>query len=400
MRPLSLLVAGLAALGAAAQEPARPGLLVLPWVTLGPGVPTAAVGPAQAMLADALGREAAFELLTPAAQDAAAPVTALDEARRAVDEARTLWSRHALVAADEALDRAVTAFRAAAPALAGPAELSDALALRAAVRRGLGRDAEAATALRDAVALGPARELPLGRTSPGFARAAREAAAAARRGSTGSLRLESAPAFAAVRLDGQAVGTTPLEVQGVPPGPHLWQLRLPQGTTLGGVVEVSASATASVRGEAPASGPLERLLRTLVQGRLDRPSLDEAASLARARGATWVLAAALQREEAGLGLEVLLLEPAAGQVRQLPRSHFDVELLSAAGALADVARALSAGRAAGVQATLPVSVGTPATARAAVVPYPRGRGAVDEAEEEAPAEPTAAPRRRVPLRPP
>jgi tetratricopeptide (TPR) repeat protein len=384
----------------------KPRLTVVPFAALGAEIPPRAGLKAQAMLLQELKSAEAFVVLEPARRLTADPAsTQLAEARGAVEAAKELRAKHKFRLADEALQRALSAYRAAAASLTDVSELADAWALAAAVAYSTGRDDDGARSLAQALALAPDRELPLARTSPLFSAVVAEARRAVKAAAHGSLLLESAPSNAPVTLDGIAAGSTPLSVRDVPPGLHAWSVQLPTGELAGGLVDVQPGKPASVRGQAANGKDAQaHLLVSLAQNRLDPELLAAARDAAKAAGADLVIFGALSRDDKGLALDSFFFTAATGALRRLTRAHLDPELLSAGVQFFALAGELSErGSAAGEPVKVPASVSTgllATSSQVTEVKYGAELGKdptlelIDAESKDAPAEP----RHRVPLK--
>jgi hypothetical protein len=310
---------------------------VLPFVALEGGVPVRAGEKAAELLASELGHTEGLEAVPPpegggVAQAAAA---ALGRARAAVTAAQAARAAGRLKEAEAGLTGAVADYAAGAGALEAVGEVADTWALLAAVQYGGGKDEAAEASLARALVLAPARPLPLAATSPLFAREVERVRRAALAAGRGRLRVESTPAGAPVQVDGVALGTTPLRLEDVPPGAHLWRVRLPGGGWAGGVAEVAAGKEARVLAEAEGAGPAGKVAAALARNRLDAELLAGARAHAQAERAEAVFLGAVRRGEGRqLVLEAFLVPAgggagADGALRRLPPLRVDEDLLSA-----------------------------------------------------------------------
>ncbi|MGA9522599.1 MAG: PEGA domain-containing protein [Myxococcaceae bacterium] len=328
---VSLLTAfALLPLTAMAQDPQSPKVAVVPFAALSGDVPQLAGNKAAVMLSNELKGVDKFSLVD---VKRAAPLDPyaenLEKARSLVGEAQELRSGRKFRVAEETLKKAIEAFRAGAPGLSDIGELQDAYVLLSAIQYSTGRDDEGAKSLRTALALAPDRELPLAKTSALFTRVVNAARAELKAGAKGTLLVESTPAGAAVTVDGVALGASPLVVKDVPPGLHVWSVQLPSGEKTGGVVEVAASKQAKVAAQSQGTDPESRILMALSQNKLDDAVMKAAKEQAQAVGADLLFFGALSKEGKTLALDYFVLKVASGEVKRLPRSSFDTELLSA-----------------------------------------------------------------------
>lgn len=328
---MALVSAGLCWPAIAQETQAPPAkLIVLPFAALSGEVPARAGVKAAAMLSTELKNTEAVQLLGARRSAAADPhLSELEQARKGVQEAQELRQRRKFRLAEAALRKAIAHYHSGGAGLSGVEELVDAYALLSAVQYNTGRDEEGLKSLTLALALAPSRELPLARTSPLFARLVeqtRQKLAAAPRG---LLLVDSIPPAAPLELDGVPVGSTPVEVKDVPPGMHLWRVSLPSGETIGGMVEVLSSKQAKVSAQASAKDPESKILAALAVNRLDAELLAAVKEHARATEADLLIFGALSKQGKGLALDAFLYQSSLGQLRRLPRSSFDNDLLSA-----------------------------------------------------------------------
>lgn len=335
MTRLSASLLTLAALTAFGQEtPAEPAtkpkLSVMPFASLSGDVPTRAGAKAVGMLTTEFKSADSFALVD-ARKDKGndAAEEALAQARKEVDAAKDLRGKKKFRLADEALQRAIAAYKTSTTALPEVGEVVDAWALLAAVQYNTGRDDEGLKSLNQALTLAPERELPLGQTSALFGRVVADARKALKDGPKGTLLLESAPSNAPVMLDGLVLGATPLSVKDVPPGVHFWKVTLPSGEQVGGLVEVAAGKQATAKATSSSKDPESRLLSSLSQNKLDADLVAAAKEHAKAAEADLVVFGALSKEGKGLALDAFLFAASTGDVRRMGRASFDTELLSA-----------------------------------------------------------------------
>lgn len=409
---LSMALVALPALGG--SEPSKLRLVVVPFASLSGHIPLGAGAKAHSMLVTELKSTGAFTVVVEPKQqiNVDSAREALVKARAHVEKAKTLRAKHQIPGAAAALASALEAYTAAATALPDVNEVVDCYTLASAVAYAAGRDEDGQRALSSALALAPDRELPLAKTSPLFARVVAEARRALEAGPKGALLVSSTPSNAPVTLDGHLVGATPLSMQDVPPGPHLWTAALSTGETVGGVVEVTAGRTAELIGRPSRLDATARLLDVVAKNRLDEAVVVAARELARESQAELVVFGALSAEGKGLALDAFALASDASggasgdasATRRLPRRSFDVELLSAGMELFGLAGELAQSRAAlGALVPLPARVSESLTGAVQVTEAKYGApakapstGAIDAASE-LPAAPVG-PRRRVPLK--
>ncbi len=314
-----------------AEAPAtKPKLSVMPFAALTGDVPPRAGAKAVGMLTTEFKSADTFALVDAKKEKGASGAEeALEKARDEVKAAQELRTKKKFRLAEEALLRAITAYKAAATALPEVGEVVDAYALLSAVQFNTGRDEDGAKSLNQALALAPDRDLPLAQTSALFARVVTDARKALKDGPKGALLLESAPSNAPVLVDGLSLGATPLLVKDVPPGLHVWRATLPSGELVGGIVEVAASKQASAKATSASKDPESRLLSSLSQNKLDPDLVAAAKEHAKASEADLVVFGALSKEGKGLALDTFLFAASTGEVRRMARASFDTELLSA-----------------------------------------------------------------------
>lgn len=315
---------------APAAEGPKPKLALVPFATLSADIPGRSATKALAMLTQefrSADTHALVELKHANPQEAFADPLA--KALRMYDEAKELRNRKKFRLADEGLAKAVAEYRAAAPGITDVAELVDALALQAAVQFNTGRDEEGAKNLSAALALAPDRELPLASTSPLFSRVVADARKALKAQPKGQLLIESVPSNAPVALDGVAAGATPVSIADVPPGQHLWHAVLPNGEIVGGVIDVAPGKQTKLQASAENKTPEAKLLSSLAQNRIDDAAIAAAKDTAKAVDAELVVFGALARDGKDLRLHSFLYSNASGELRRLPETKFDGELLAA-----------------------------------------------------------------------
>ena len=308
----------------------KPKLVVVPFAGLDTDVPTRAGAKAAGMLTTEFKSAESFTLVEPKKEKGADPFAdALEDARKAVDEARALREKKKFRLADEALKKALDKYKAGAPGLTRIDEVMDAWTLLSAVQFNTGRDEEGSKSLATALALAPDRELPLAQTSALFSKVVGDTRKAVKAAGKGALLVESTPASAPVLVDGLTLGATPLLVLDVPAGLHYWRATLPNGELVGGVVEVAAGKQTKVTAVASNKDPESRMLASLAMNKLDPDLVAAAKEYARATESDLVVFGGLSREGKGLALDSFIFAAKTGEVRRLPRSQFDTELLSA-----------------------------------------------------------------------
>jgi hypothetical protein len=396
MRTVLLLGVLLATSALAQGEPRR--VAVLPLQALSGDVPPRAGPRVTARLTSEL-RTQGLTLVEPPATSA--PSDALARARALVKEAQAQREARDFARADATLAQALEAYAAGASGLSDGSEPADAYALRAAVRYAMGQDSQAEQLLIQALALSPARPLPLAATSPLFARTVERVRGTLGKSPRGAVTFLSVPPGVTVTLDGHTLGVAPVRVAEVPPGVHLWRATLPSGEAVGGLVEVDGRRgnEAEVRVHPAGDGPGAALALTLANNRLDAAALEAAGALGGAAGADLVVLGAVSRAEAGLALDTFVLAPGKRTLRRLPRVTVDAELLDAGAPLQQLATLLaSRGAEAGEPASLPVMPTPLALPRLTQAVYPAQAGA-DAVKPTEAVKPAAAPVDRQPLSP-
>ncbi|MBE2253910.1 MAG: PEGA domain-containing protein [Myxococcus sp.] len=324
---LSLLLA----LPALAQDAeTKPRLSVVPFALLSADINPRASTKAVGMLSQEFKSAEKFELVDAKKKDADAPDNALDEARKAIEEAKELRAKKRFRLADEALTKALKLFADNADELTDIAEVIDAHALLSAVQYNTGRDEEGLKSLTTALGLAPDRDLPLAATSALFSRVVADVRKAVKESNKGQLVVESTPGNAAVLIDGLPLGASPLTVKDVPPGLHYWRAALPNGENQGGVIEVVAGKQALVKAVSAAKDPGSRLLAAVAQNKVDADALAAAKELAAGAQTELLIFGGLSTKAGkGLMLDSFVYVAASNEVRRLPRATFDAELLNA-----------------------------------------------------------------------
>jgi hypothetical protein len=359
MKPAQLLSALLLLpLAASAQEEQGPRVVVVPFAALSGDIPQRAGQKAAGMFSSELKNADGLALVDVRRQAPPDPFAdALEAARAGVEEARALRQKRRFNAAEETLGKALESYRKGAAGLADVGELQDAYVLLSAIQYNTGRDEDGARSLETALALAPTRELPLAKTSPLFTRVVNAARAQLEKAPRGTLLVESTPPGAAVLVDGVALGTSPLLVKDVPPGVHTWRVQLPSGEAIGGVAQVAAGKQTRVLGEATGQDPESRILAALSQNKVDQAVVEAARQHAKAVEADLLIFGGLSREGKNLALDSFVLKVDSGELKRLPRSIFDSELLSAGMEFYNLVGRLAAeGLKVGTDARLPAQV--------------------------------------------
>lgn len=411
---LTALLASAAFAQGEAAPPAAPAvkskLTVMPFAALTGDVPQRAGTKALGMLTTEFKSADSFALVDPKKEKAVGGAEeSVETARKAVTEAKELRAKKKFRLAEEALQRAIAAYKAAPAALPEVGEVVDAYALLSAVQFNTGRDDEGARSLTQALTMAPDRELPLAQTSALFSRVVTDARKVLKDGGKGSVMLESSPSNAPVLLDGLPLGTTPLSVKDVPPGLHFWKATLPSGEALGGVVEVVAGKQAIAKAASASKDPESRLLSSLAQNKLDAELVAAAREHAKSAEADLVVFGALSKEGKGLALDTFLFAASTGDVRRMARASFDTELLSAGMEFFNLAGELAkhgdkVGEAVRVPSSVSMTLITGGTAKLAeakygVVPGKEldGLDAAEPVKDEGPRKPLES-KKRAPLK--
>ena len=411
MKYLASLVALLPII-ALAEEPAAPPSkwTVVPFAALSGDVPQRSGTKAAAMLAAELKNLDGVTVVEAKKPQLADPYAdGLAKARKAVEQAKELRSKRKFRLADEALTKAIADYKAAAPGVVDVGELVDAWALLSAVQYNTGRDDEGQKSLQLALALAPNRELPLAKTSVLFSRVVEDTRKQVQSTAKGSLLIESMPSGDGVFVDGVPLGSTPQSVKDVPFGQHLWRVQMPSGEAMGGVAEVTSNKPVKVEARSTAKDPESKLLASLSQNKLDAEAVSAAKEQAAAAGADYVWFGALAKEGKNLNFDSFVLTAASGEVRRMPRTNFDTELLSASMAFFSLAgQVAQQGAKAGAAMKVPGAVATGAVAGTKLAEarfgVPPGRetleveAAVDAAaKDEGPRHPVDPNKKRAPL---
>ncbi len=368
---VSLLAASALAAEGEAPPAAPPKLQVMTFAALAGDVPQRAGAKAAGMLSQEFKSADSMQLVDPkkGAEKLEPGTDTLAEARKAVDEAKDLRAKRKFRLASEALEKALAAYKQSAAAVADPAEVIDAYALLSAVQYNTGRDDDGLKSLHAALALAPDRELPLAQTSALFGHLVAEQRKLLKAAPKGSLMFESSPSGGTVSVDGVTLGNTPLQVQDAPSGLHWFRVVLANGETVGGTAEVMAGKQAKVTATSNSKDPESRILTSLAQNKLDAELVAAAKEQAALAGADFLLFGTLSKEGRGLALDSFLFAAQGAELRRLPRSQFDTELLSAGVEFYNLAGAL---------AKTGAKTGDPVKVPSAV--SPNGAGAVKVAE--------------------
>ncbi len=318
-----------------------PSLSVLPFASLG-DVPPRAGQKAAGMLSTEFKSAEAVRLIEPKkGKETDLFAEPLAGARKLVTEAQDLRKKKKFRLAEEALLKALAAYKAVPAGLTDIGEVVDAWALLSAVQYVTGKDDEGRKSLLAALSLAPDRELPLAQTSPAFSKVVFDTRKAIASGPKGTLQLETTPSGAAF-IDGVPLGGTPMLVKDVPPGLHYWRVALPSGEQLGGTVEVAAGKLAKASGTAVSKDPLARVLTSLSLNKVDAELVAAAKEHAGKDGSEWVVFGALSSNGKGLSLDSFLYAAKENEVRRLERTNFDTELLSAGVEFYKIAGAVAA----------------------------------------------------------
>lgn len=333
-------------------------IAVVPFAALNGDIPNRAGTKAAGMLSTELKNTQGVQLVVaPPSPDADPAKDAVLRARNLVEEAKGLRDQKKFRLAEEALQKALTDFRTAASELETVEELADTYALLSAVQYVTGQDEKGQVSLDLALGLVGRNELALQKTSALFSKVVEERRKVIAAAPKGQLLIESTPSGAAVFMDGVAVGNAPVVVKDVPPGVHLWRVRLPTGDMSGGAVEISSGKETKVAGRVTATDAQSRIISSLAQNTLDAAAVTAAQEHAKSINADLVIVGALSRQGKGLAMDAFLLTASSGELKRLPRKTFDNELLSAGMEFYNLAGELAKqGNAIGEAAKAPVAV--------------------------------------------
>lgn len=328
---------------------------------------------------------------------------ALAAARKAIKEAQDLRSKRKFRLAAEGLEKALGDYKANAGAVTDIGEVVDGYALLSAVQYNTGHDEEGLKSLNTALGLAPDRDLPLAQTSALFSRLVADQRKVIKSSPKGTLMFESTPSGGAVSVDGVGLGNTPLSITEVPPGLHYFKVLLANGETVGGTAEVQAGKQAKVTATSSSKDPESRILAALAQNKLDTDLLNAAKEQAALAQADFLVFGALSKEGRGLTLDSFLFAAAGNEIRRLPRTQFDTELLSAGVEFYNLAGALAkTGAKTGdsVKVPSPVSQSGAGPVKVADAKYgiPPGKDiSLDAVDTGAEGSGAAAPEKRTPL---
>lgn len=342
--PSLALAVAFASTAARAEAPAR--VTVVPYAPLYGSVPQSFGDKAASALADELGAQDSLKVVEvtdgAASKKAAAPGEAeLAVAKKKVAEAKSLFSRAEASAkarkikpAADSYERGIKLFLQGLPGADDLEPLADAHVQLAVARVRLGQEDGARKVLADLARLDPMRELREEDVSKTIvewhAQARREAFAQQR----GELKIESTPAGARVRFNGQDVGETPIVLQGVLPGTHYVSIEKPgQGAVFEQVtVEPRARETLSAELDGgQKGGPLAELSRVLAGNVLDAAAVELARTIGQKSGADFVLFGALYQPSSDfVQAKTWALRTADGALAEQPGMQFDAEMINAA----------------------------------------------------------------------
>jgi hypothetical protein len=352
------------ALAAEGEAPASapPKLQVMTFAALAGDVPQRAGVKAAGMLAQEFKSADSMQLVDPkkgVAEKNEPNAEAMANARKTVKDAQDLRSKRKFRLAAETLEKALAEYKANAGAVGDVGEVVDAYALLAAVQYNTGRDEEGLKSLNTALAMAPDRELPLAQTSALFGHLVADQRKLIKSAPKGTLMFESSPSGGAVSVDGIGLGNTPLSITEVPAGLHFFKVLLANGETVGGTAEVMAGKQAKVTATSASKDPESRILASLAQNKLDTDLLNAAKEQAALAQADFLVFGALSKEGRGLALDSFLFAAQGNEIRRLPRSNFDTELLSAGVEFYNLAGALAK---TGAKTGDPVKVPSPVSA--------------------------------------
>ncbi|MGQ0504984.1 MAG: PEGA domain-containing protein [Myxococcaceae bacterium] len=383
---------------ASAQEASRK-FTVLPFAALSGDVPQRAGVKAAGMLTTELRNAEGFAPTETKKSPKADPhQDGLAKARNSVEEAQKLRTARKFRLAEDALQKALTEYKTASAGLTDVGELVDTFALLAAVQFNTGQDEEGQKSLDTAIGLAPTRELPLAKTSPLFSKVVEATRKGLNEKPKGSLLVESTPSGAGVLIDGVTLGSTPLIIKDIPAGTHAWRIQLP-GEVAGGLTDVAANKQTKVNGQTNGQDAESKLYASLSQNRLDAAALAAAKEEATTAGADLVVFGALSRNGKDLALDSFVFVAASNEVKRLPRSQFDTELLSAGMELYNLAGAMKQ-KLSGESVRVPAQITQlGGGARVAEVQYGAKNAVKDVTDEQTPAkEEKREPLKRTPLR--
>lgn len=342
--PSLALAVVLATNAARAEAPAR--VTVVPYAPLYGTLPQSLGDKATSALADELAAQDSLKVVEAtdgaAAKKAAAPGEAeLAAAKKKVAEANSLFTRADSFAkgrrfkqAADTYERGIKFFLQGLQGADDLAPLADAHVQLAVARVRLGQEDGARKVLADLARLDPMRELREEDVSKTIvewhAQARREAFAQAR----GELKIESTPAGALVKFNGQEVGETPLVLQGVLPGTHYVSIEKAGHGVAFEQVTVESRDRESLSVElvgGQKGGPLAELSSVLAGNELNAAAVELARTIGQKSGADFVLFGALYQPSSDfVQAKTWALRTEDGAIAEQPAMQFDVEMLNAA----------------------------------------------------------------------
>lgn len=154
----------------------------------------------------------------------------LEELKRQIDSARTLFYAGQADKALELVRQAISELERVSPKLSPFPVLADALMVQALVHRSANRKAELGESFRRVLRIDPAYQPDTNFFTPAFVQAFDAARKELQRGKKATLQVQSQPAGAEVFIDGQAVGKSPLRAA-LPPGEYTVSLADEQGVS-------------------------------------------------------------------------------------------------------------------------------------------------------------------------
>ena len=363
---MKTLLAGLLALAlpslALADEPLK--VVVVPFAPLGGDVPNNAGAKAADVLATTLKSDglAAKSAGSGEADDPAAHVKA---AQQLLIDGRKALEAGNPYAARDSLQKGLQEISAGAAALDDVDLLADTHASLARAEYQCGHDAEGLAELDRAEALAPNKSFAEVKSSTLFAGLAAREEQKVWAADKARLKLGSIPPGAAAHIDGLDAGRTPVLIQDLPPGAHLWRVDLPSGGSVGGIVEVEAGGKAEVTGAALGKGPASKLVGELAANVLRSTTVAAMKDAAAGLDAQLLVFGGLHLDGGDLVLDSFVYSAKQHAFARLPSVRFDTDLVSAGQELAkiagDVASRANSGTI-GAAARLPEKVSDSATA--------------------------------------
>jgi hypothetical protein len=379
-------------------QDAKPKLTVLSFVVRSREVPARAASKARSMLTTELQSTGAFVVVEPQNLASTETSDALKNARTLVEEAKMLRTQKKFRGSDEALTKALEAFRRGAAQLADIGEVADALALQSAGQYNMGRDEEGAVTLREALAVAPNREVGLAASSLLFAQTVENARQQVKASANQRCLIETTPALAPVTFDGRVVGAAPLILTEVAEGTHFWSVLWPNGERAGGTIDIGGNKPAQIKAQTAPSAQL-RLWKALSTSAPETDALAAAQQYAAALQVEYVLMGALSPEGKGLALDSFLFTTSTKSLRGLKRAPFDAELLNAGVEFFNLAGEIAKnGAQAGDPVQTPGSL-SPSSANAPALEVKMTTTGTPAVEGPPPSETSKTPPRRVPLKP-